>query len=357
MSFGEGLAFFARKLWWWMAHHPASLVAHGSALRKVRLFEWLALAFTATHMGWLLWRHGWAALKQRVPTSSVAYPGEETHKESALRQGIVWVLLCALGSALLVQLLPILYNSRYSSALLDPFLMLLTGFNVAYLTHPYQFAGSWQRTHFNVGLASRIQISGVRARLWPGVLVVPALLLLSSLVFNTVRRYEVVAIDPEHLGSYRIRMALPGNTLLSANGMEQQPDGKWRMTESPAALVIPVLAEQVAALQRPAFLNAIWEIGLSVSPPKKGRCRAEVAYTQPATTNPWQRRSWLRLNADSQTHLYELHANAELRPGAAGDLRIAFHCPAGTLVQWDGTRLLESTYTEKAQQRLMHPEQ
>lgn len=354
MSFSEGLKFFARKLWWWMAHHPNALLTHGSALRKIRLFEWLALAVCTTHMAWILWRQGWVALSHRVPASYQPSNAKATGQSSATRQCVMWLLLFGLGSLMLAQLLPILYNSRYSSTLLDPWLMLLTGFSVAYLLHPYQVSAGWRRSRLYMSLVGRRMAGGSRTRLWPGVIVLPALLVLTELAFNTISRYEVVAIDAAHLGPQRTRMAFPANADLSANGMTKQPDGLWLMTESPAALVLPMSTEQVALLKQQPPYNALWEIDMAIRADGPNRCRkAEIAYTSPAVAVPHNVPS-LSLNADNQSHRYAIHANANLRPDAAGDLRVAFHCPVGTLVQWNGARLLESLHSEQAYQQLIH---
>ena len=355
LSFSEGLAFFARKLWWWMVHHPASLAAHGSALRKIRLFEWFTLATCTFHMVWVLRQQGWAGLSRRLPAPYYRSAEKDSLQGSTMRQCVVLLLLAGLGSLMLAQLLPILYNSRYSSTLLDPWLILLTGFGVAYLLHPYQLSTGWYRTRWHLSLTGRKTATGQRAGLWPGALAVPALLVATALAFNTIRRHEVVAIDPAHLGAHLERMAFSADADLSANGMEKQPNGMWLMTDSPAALVLPVSAEQVALLkQRPPY-NALWEIDMAIRTPRPRRCRmAEIAYTHPATTLA-HHVSRLNLDADSHPHLHAIHANADLRPNAAGDLRIAFHCPVGTLVHWNGARLLESLYAEHAYQQQIRP--
>ena len=348
MSFTDGLAFFARKLWWWMAHHPAALVAHGGALRKVRLFEWLALAMCTFHMLWVWRRHGWVVLSHRIPPSGCQRTLASAHQATAMGQCMVWLLLFGLGGLMLAQLLPILYNSRYSSTLLDPWLVLLTGFSVAYLLQPYQFSTGWHRSRWSMALTGRKMAGSERARLWPGVFVVPGLLVITVLAFNTVRRYEVVAIDTTHMGAHRTRIALPANTSLLANGMAKQSNGLWLMTESPAALVLPVSAEQVALLKQHPPYNALWEINMAIRTDRPRRCRmAEVAYTRPVA-GPARPISRLNLDADGQPRLYAIHGNVDLRPSDAGDLRVAFHCPVGTLVQWNGARLLESLHTENA---------
>ena len=355
MSFGDGLVFFARKLWWWMAHHPASLLAHGTSLRKVRLFEWLALMACATHMVSVLWRHGWIALSSRMPYRYPTRSIDACWQDSAVRQIVMWLLLFGFGGLLLAQLLPILYNSRYSSALLDPWLMLLTGFSVAYLTNPYQFSASCSRSRWLVSLVGRRTGASQRASVWPGVIVVPGLLLLAVVAFNTIRRFEVVAIDPANMGPHRTRMVFSTVAEMSANGMALQPDGRWLMTESPAALVLPVSAEQVATLKDQPPYNALWELDIAIRTDRVRDCRmAEIAYTRPANAVPGHV-SRLSLTADSQPRRYAIHANADLRPDAAGDLRIALHCPEGTLIQWNGARLLESVHAESAYQQRIRP--
>lgn len=355
MSVGEALTFFARKLWWWTAHHPASLLAHGSVLRKVRLFEWFALIVCTSHMLWVLWKNGWADLCRRLPAPGWPAAQVARAESTAIRQIIIWVLLCGLGGLLLAQLLPILYNSRYSSALLDPWLMLLTGFSVAYLTTPYQLRASWGRSRWHLSFVGRKIGTSQRARLWPGALTVPAVLVFAVVAFNTIRRYEVVAIDAASTGPNRSRLTLTAAADISSNGMTKLRDGKWLMTESPAALVIPVSADQVAALQIEPPYNALWDIGLTIRSEKIRDCRfADVGYTQPATAVPGHV-SRLRLHADNTLRRYAVHANRDLRPAAPGDLRIALHCPVGTTVQWHGARLLESLYAESAYQQRMHP--
>ncbi len=355
MSLGEAMTFFARKLWWWMAHHPASLAAHGSVLRKVRLFEWLALVACASHMLWVAWRSGWSDLRRRIPAPGWPLALPTLVEGTAARQVVVLLLLFGFGGLLLAQLLPILYNSRYSSALLDPWLMLLTGFSVAYLAHPYQLRANLYRSRWHLSLMGRKIAANQRARVWPEALAIPALIVLAVMAFNTIRRYEVVAIDVSNMPPHRQRLTLAADADVSANGMTRQPDGQWLMTESPAALVIPVSAEQVAALKMEPPYNALWDIRLTIRSDRVRDCRtADVAYTRPAAAIPGHV-SRLPLRPDSHPRRYAIHANKDLRPGEAGDLRIALHCPAGTTVQWHGARLLESLYVESAYRQRIRP--
>lgn len=355
LSFGEGFAFFSRKLWWWMAHHPASLAVHGNALRTIRLFEWLALAACTIHMTWL-WRHkGWATFRHRLPTPYSSALTTAPPQGLAERQLLMWLFLAGIGGLVLAQLLPILYNSRYSSALLDPWLLLLTSFSTAYFLHPYRFVGGRRPSRWHLALVGRNPETCQRVNLWPGVITLPALFVIAVLCFNTIRRYEVVAIDSNHIGAHRERLVFSDHAGLSASGMARQPDGQWRITESPAVLALSVSAEEVASLRQQRRYNALWEVHMAIQSKRINQCRiAHVTYTDPElrTARPV---SLVNLRADGQPRLYTVHANADLRPDAAGDLRLTFHCPMDTLVRWNGARLLESLYTEHAYQQLMGP--
>lgn len=352
MSFWEGSIFFARKLWWWTLHHPASLVGNGSALRAFRIFEWLTLATCATHMIWMLRQQGWNQLRLRI---ALLLPNKT--QRSSKRQLVILMLLAGICGLMLLQLLPILYNSRYSSALLDPWLILLTGFSTAYLLHPYQFTTSQHRSRWSVALIGRPLPSGEGANLWPGAIALPLLLIAAVLCTNIIRRYETVSIDPAHMGAYRPRIVFPPNTELSTSGMVKQPDGQWLVTESPATIALPVSSEEVIALKQQRPYNPLWEVNMTVSAVRARQCRvADVSYTHPAlkANLPISR---LHLNADGQPHIYAVHGNADLRPDAEGDLRFKFYCPSGTLIRWNGTRLLESLYTEHAYHQLIYSRQ
>ena len=74
--------------------------------------------------------------------------------------------------------------------------MLLTGFSVAYLTNPYQFSASCSRSRWLVSLVGRRTGASQRASVWPGVIVVPGLLLLAVVAFNTIRRFDLPQLQP-----------------------------------------------------------------------------------------------------------------------------------------------------------------
>lgn len=292
LSFSEGFAFFTRKLWWWMAHHPESLAAHGNALRTIRLFEWLVLAACSIHMAWV-WRHkGWTTFRHRLPTPYVASTKTASSPVLAGRQLVMWLFLAGIGGLVLAQLLPILYNSRYSSALLDPWLLLLTGFSTAYFLQPYRLVRGRRPSRWHLALVGRNPATCERVNLWPGVITLPALFVIAALCFNTIRRYEVVAIDNDHIGAHRARLVLSDHAGLSASGMARQSDGQWRMTESPAVLALSVSAEEVASLRQQLRYSALWEVHMTVQSQRMNRRRiAHVTYTRPelATVRPVSR--------------------------------------------------------------------
>ena len=114
MSLPEALAFFSHKLWWWLAQHPAEIDEIGGIIRKLRLFE-LGTIFTACL--WLTWQ--W--LRQSGPSQYIRHTIKPGQWAMAIFLSVMF--FCMLG-----QLLPILYNSRYSSVLLEPWLIPLTAF-------------------------------------------------------------------------------------------------------------------------------------------------------------------------------------------------------------------------------------
>ena len=116
MSIADGTMFFLRKLWWWLAHHPAQIEAFGGFLRKVRFFELLVVLAS---IGWFV--YGWLR-----KTGS--------HNQRAVPRTQFAGCLLVMFLLMLCQLLPILHNSRYSSVLLDPWLIALTAFGIAHLT-------------------------------------------------------------------------------------------------------------------------------------------------------------------------------------------------------------------------------
>lgn len=312
----EAAAFFARKLWWWMFHHPE----HGSTLRAWRVFAWLAL-FVSAVISVSTW-------SQQRATTSVMRP-------LSARNGVL-VLLSIVLASLLAQLQLVLYNSRYSTGALEPWLLILTGVGLASIISPWRMFANSNDRFVTVGI--RLQAP----RRLPRLATVAAALLLIAGPFVAVRwmkDHEVVTLNAHRLGPTEPVFVSNDQVGIISNGMTQISQSRWRMDASPAALIVPAAGPFTA----PVFVNGIWLFQLSIHADKPRRCkRVEVAYTHPITDVAVITPT-LAVNADGAMHTYAVHANGNMRPARAGALRVAFHCPAGTVIDWGGMELRRSS--------------
>lgn len=338
MPLADAVTFFGRKLWWWLAHHPAQIEGMGSALRKLRFLELCTLIATCI---WLAWN--W--LRRGGPTPSLR--GTVMPRQWALA---AFMLVMFLG--MLAQLLPILYNGRYSSVLLDPWLIPLTAWGLALLTQPIALQGTATRNRWSIGLAGR-----EGAPLWPSIVALAAILTLTFGGYNLARKREHVAIDPAHLGQTLTHLDITDNNRIEVHGMERRGPHEWAMTQSPAAFLVRLDTSDVEHVTAAGILNALWDTEIALKTPGQ-RCRkVETAYqlannriVQPAYTLPLIQ----PLRADGTPRRFVTHANHQLRPNEPGYLRLVFHCPTGTQLNWHGTRLLESRHAWDAATHIQH---
>ena len=338
MPSADALAFFGRKLWWWLAHHPAQIETLGSALRKLRLFELSALALACI---WLAW--GWLRRSGPAPILRSAL---------APRQWALAAFVLIMFMGMLTQLLPILYNSRYSSVLLDPWLIPLVALGLGLLSQPMALQGSITRNRWSIGFAGRGGASP-----WPSIGILAAILLLTFGGYNLARKHEHIAIDPAHMGQTMARLEITDGDRIEVQGMERRGEREWVLTQSPAAFLVRVDAGDIERIAAANIFNALWETEI-VLQTQGQRCRhAESAYQTasgsiliPTYTLPLT----LPLHADGKPHRLVTHANHQLRPREPGYLRLVFHCPTGTRLAWRGTRLLESRYAWDAAAHTEH---
>ncbi|HCL87345.1 MAG TPA: hypothetical protein DIC45_12830 [Comamonadaceae bacterium] len=331
MTPSEAFAFFGRKLWWWLAHHPVQVQDMGSVLRKLRLFELGAL------LGALLW----LALSWLRRSSSAGALGGATSGQWALAG-----FMLAMFLGMLAQLLPILHNSRYSSALLDPWLVPLAAFALALLTRPIALQFRISKDGAGLTLAGRGDTSP-----WPALMLLAVIVALALGGYNLARKHEQVAIDITRMGNTQVLLELNDAHQLQAQGMTRNGNDGWITTQTPAALLVPLSAQSIERVASTQAVNALWETELSLQPPGQ-RCRkAEVAYQldngavlQPANTLPLT----LHPRSDGSPEHIVTHANYQLRPEAPGYLRLVFDCPVGTHLRWRVTRLLESRHASDA---------
>jgi len=336
MPIADKAEFFIRKLWWWLAHHPAQIEVFGGSLRKLRLFEMLVL-ITST----ALLIYNWQQRKN-----------SRMRDATELRQLVFAAFLLAMFLAMLGQLLPILHNSRYSSGLLDPWLIPLTAFGIARLTASIQWQGSFKKDCLYIGLASRAGTS-----IWPPLVTMAILVLATFTGYNAIKKHEFIAINPKQIGQTTILLDIFESSRVETYGMSPQSVHTWTTTASPAVLHVQIDSEDIQHITSTDPLNALWQTDIALRPNGQ-RCRkAEVAYhtadgriLQPRQRLPLQ----LPLQADGEIHSLVTHANHELRPHEPGSLRMVLDCPIGTSVDWRGTRLLESRHIWDAAAHIKH---
>jgi len=340
MSAGDAVAFFSRKLWWWLAHHPAELQRTDSPIRQLRLFAFSTIAVTAM----LAWR-GWRGLRGR--TTNVRSYTAAMVNGSAPEQWALAALLLGMFVLLVGQLLPILYNGRYGVALLDPWLLPLIAFCIARITAPIQLHGGVQKNWRG------ITITVPQGRMILAAIVsLAAIAAITSVTYNLARRSEHVFIDPQHMGQVATHLSITDSARIDTAGMVRLGEREWSTTESPAVFMVRLDQTDVERIGRADPFNALWDTEIALRSTTAGQkqktCRkAYVAYQtatgailQPAYSLPLA----LPLSVDGKFHHLVTHANAELRPGEAGNLRIELACQAGTVVEWRQTRFLESRH-------------
>lgn len=341
----ERLAFLGRKLWWWLFHHPIGLSSAGYELRGLRVFAVLSIGSAALCVAWLALRGGAARVSQQF--LSGAADGSAALATGARRACATGLLLLGF-LALLAQLLPVLYNVRYSSGLLNPWLCVLTGVSWSLLS---RFCRP-EALRSEAGVRWMVWLEGANGFTIVAKLVALSLIVHAALWSAQARRIERAPLDP-------LPPDLPTSLLASVGrqaGVETSTvrrveDSTWALRERPGALVFPLTPP--ATLTAPS-LDAdsdVWRFHIAVRAPDGKRCRrAEVGYT--AAQGPRVMASpELQVIADGQMREYVIHATQDLRPAGPGDLRIAFHCPVGTLVTWGGAEILRP-YMRKRWQAL-----
>ena len=335
----ERLSFLTRKLWWWLFHHPIALAAAGTELRGIRVFELLSIAGGCLAVTGLWLRQGRQRVyRQFVP---VGMP-QQVAAALGLRRACATGLLLLGLLALLAQLLPVLYNSRYSTGLLEPWLCVLTGVSWSLMS---RFLGT-EAVHDADGLRWNFFARGAHGPAICTKMITLALILLLALLLAHPRRIERVSMDP-------LPPDLP-TTLLTridaTEGVETTNISRvgatsWTLREQPGALVFPITPPPQITSQ-PAE-NDLWRLRFALQPPEGRKCRrVEVGFTNPAGSGSVAS-PFLDFVADGQMHEYVIHATQSLRPGGPGDLRIAFHCPAGTIATWGGGEMIRPLVRER----------
>jgi hypothetical protein len=305
------LHFFGYKIRSWLFYSAPELKIEGS-LRKLRLFEWLCIISGA--MVWLL-------CLRKIGDSS----------QPPVQHRQLWLVVVLLGAAviaMLAQLTPLLYNTRYNAGFLEPWLLLLTAAAVGSLLPAWRTPHDW----------------GWRSPRWRQLMVLPVLAGLALVFANWSTRHETLPIDPERLGP--VAPVLDTNDIgpAIADALAVGPQ-HWRLQEHAATLEIPLHKVPYPAMD---FHDGIWRFHMRVSAAQPKRCRSVTLKVE----HPGDDVGWpppvLPIIADGQWHTYALYGNHILRPMRPGKLQLTLYCPPGTEITWGGAQLLRSTMPEAA---------
>ncbi len=328
----ERVAFFARKLWWWLFHHPAALAGAGIELRGIRAFDLISIVggCLVVAASWL--RYG----RQRAYRQFVAVDiPDEAAAVIGFRRFLATLVLLLGMLGLLVQLMPVLYNSRYSTGLLEPWLCVLTGVSWSLMS---RFL-STETMRNDTGVRWRLTAQGIHGpAIWAKAMTL-VLILATAILLAQPRRIERVSMDPlPRTMPTTILARIDATAGIETTNITRIDTASWALKEQPGALVFPMaLSPQVLS---EAQDNRLWRLRFAVRAPDGAKCRrADVGFSVPRSSTALVPPK-LNIAADSMMHEYLIHATHELGPAGPGDLRIAYHCPVGTIVTWGGGELV-----------------
>lgn len=332
MSFMEKIEFFIQKIWWWAFHHPAQM-GYGGVLRKIRFIEAAVIIFQTA---WLT----------RIIFQSI-HTRKGLSQPAISRSDIFSIFLLGMLALMLAQLIPILYNNRYSAGLLDPWVIFLTALGSARLMKSIHWSSHFGKDSWNISLKPRTAGS------MNPFLAFIALVFISIVAGNYLsKKPETTSIRPHHMGSTKAIAEVTDGSRTDTYGLVSQGGKQWKSTEEVSALHILLDQTQVNAIKLANPLNAAWESVVAVSTPGKKSCKKlemalrleNGAIIQPKNTRPLT----LSVRADGKPQKIVVHANREMRPQAISSLRMIFHCPLGTHISWESTRFLESRHMHDA---------
>ncbi len=327
--FSDNLRFFGLKLNQWLLTSTPELFIKAK-LRIFRLSEWLCIGLFLT-----------ALAVRRVRGLPLALPGDPIPPRQKL--GVYFLLLVLVGM-MAVQLTPVLYNTRYASYFIEPWLMVLAGLSVAWWVRGVPPTPSRVRGVFNIALRSAAVL----------LLVYVA----QQLTSHALQR-EVWRLDPYRPGPTALALSANRFGPLRGDGIAFTQEGTWKLQQNPATLHIPVDAAALP-LQHEALHDAMWRLRFALAVPGEKRpssCEKVAVAVQPSHrdfswyTPPAQ----LHLAPTQAATTYLISANGGLRPAAASaTLSLTFHCPLGSVLTWYGIEMRRSTLPEAARDFLRH---
>lgn len=318
----DNMVFFGAKMRMWLLTSTPELYINPK-LRWIRLFEWFSIIACVLLAAY------------RVRQSPLELPGRglSNHHRGLLFTGLLsGVFLMAM------QLSPVLYNTRYASYFIEPWLIAASGISVGYV-----FSGNlfpWRHP----------------ARVLAGLgLIIFLVYMAHALTQHAVRR-EVWEIDSRRPGPTAVIVPTSGLARVHGTGMEPAPDKAWLFTSSPATLHISIDATVVPSHDH--LRDALWRMRFALQTPDAkpmAPCGKAILTVTPHQENMnWHRpQPLLFVRTDGKPRDYMLSANGESRPRGNAQVSLTFNCPAGSRLTWHGMELRSSTLTESARDFLL----
>ena len=313
----DNMAFLGAKLRMWLLTSTPELYINPK-LRWIRLSEWLSILACVLLAGY------------RIRHLPLELPG---HGLSNRQKGFLYAGLLTGALLMAVQLSPVLYNTRYASYFIEPWLIAASSISAGYIVSGKLSPGR-KPVRALAGLALIILlVHGAHA-----------------LMQHAVRR-EVWEIDPRRPGPTAIMVPASALTRLHGTGMEPASGKAWLFTSSPATLHISIDGTNVPAHDH--LRDALWRMRFALQIPDAkptAQCGKAVLAVAPHQENVnWHRpQPLLFVRTDGRPRDYMLSANGESRPQGHAQVSLTFSCPVGSRLTWQGIELRRSTLTESA---------
>ncbi len=318
----DNMVFFGAKMRMWLLTSTPELYINPK-LRWIRLFEWFSIIACVLLAAY------------RFTQSPLELPG---HGLSYRRKGLLFTGLLTGVLLMAIQLSPVLYNTRYASYFIEPWLIAASGISVGYI------------------LCGNLLPGRNTARALAGLgLIIFLVYGAYALMQHAVRR-EVWEIDPRRPGPTAVIVSAPALTHVHGIGMELVADKAWLFTSSPATLNISIDGTVVPSHDH--LRDALWRMRFALQTPDAkpmAHCGKAILTVTPHQENMnWHRpQPLLFVRTDGKPRDYMLSANGESRPRGPAQLSVTFNCPAGSRLTWHGIELRRSTLTESARDFLL----
>ncbi len=327
-SIEDNLRFFYLKLKNWLLTSTPELVINPK-FRILRVFEWLTIGL------WLSTLVVRRALGRNMPLP-------ESHMNNRQQLTVYFVLLAAV-LLMAVQLTPVLYNTRYASYFIEPWLLALTGLSVAYWIQSSPASPGVKRT---AALAIRTA----------AVLI---LVYVAHQITAHAQRRETWQLDAHRPGPTALVLASDRFSAPQGEGMDRHPDGTWEFMHEPATLRIQVDTSS-RLMKWEALRDAMWRIRFALMVPGSrppSHCSKILMAVEPHQeellwyTPP----AWIYAVPSRDATTYMLAANGAWRPsGDMAQISLTFNCPVGTQLRWHGMEMRRSTMAEAARDFMLH---